>query len=116
MSWKTWAVMGTIAASVIVACGVESVVAKDYDQSCTKDSDCVLVEQLTANGTSCTISCPSSAINKKAQEKYTTELAEERADCTDIGQPSCALTQVAACVEQKCSAVTAGGAADAGTD
>jgi hypothetical protein len=100
----------------VVACGVESSVeAKDYDQTCSSDGDCVLVEELRVEGTSCTISCPKSAIHRKDQEKFQTELREERGGCTQVSQPECAISGAAACVQGKCTIVSPPNG-DAGAD
>ena len=49
-----WSSLGVI----VVACGVESVQAKDYNQNCSKDDDCILVDQLIGSGNDCTIPLP----------------------------------------------------------
>lgn len=115
MNVKALAVVGSMVVVLLVACAAESVQAKDYDQSCTKDDDCVLVDELIADGTSCTISCTRGAINKKAQEKYATELKEEQADCTSLAQPDCLSLGSASCVQGKCTA-SGTKVGDAGTD
>jgi hypothetical protein len=116
MRLKRFVLLGSGAVLVgVVACGVESVQAKNYDQSCTKDDDCILVEELAASGTTCTVHCSRGAINKKAKEKYEAELSEERADCTTLAQPDCLANEIAACVQGKCSA-SSPPLGDAGTD
>jgi hypothetical protein len=113
MSFNGFAAGSLIVLATVAACGVESVLAKDYDQSCTKDADCVLVAELKADGTSCTLTCPRTAINENDQETYETELEEERRACTDIAEPDC-VPFTAICTAGKCASRSAMDGFDAG--
>ena len=117
----TWIAGGTVVA-LLIACGVESVKSADYDQSCKVDGDCILVDELTGTTDNhCSVSCTKGVISKNAKDKYDTEYAQEKQDCTDIAEPKCTSASVAVCTAGKCVASTLtdaqrSGIADGGKD
>lgn len=115
MAYRRWIPPLVVLGVIVVACGVESVQAKDYNQSCSKDDDCILVDQLIGSGNDCTIPCEKGAINRKDKEKYDKEYTEEEGSCTSEKRAECTTTPVALCKEGKCTQGTLG-IADAGAD
>jgi len=121
MSKQTWIVSSAVVA-LVIACGVESVKAADYDQSCKVDGDCILVDELAGTSDNkCSISCTKGVINKNAKDKYDKEYAEESQDCTSTATPECPTASVAVCTAGKCTVSQLTDAqrndiADAGTD
>lgn len=88
----------------LAACGPKEVQAKDYDQSCAQDSDCVLVAELTVSGGSCSIGCPNAAIRASERERYNADLKSAESSCDALAQPSCSAgTGGAACVSGRCA-------------
>lgn len=121
MSKRSWIVVGGAVVSLLIACGVESVRATDYDQSCKINGDCVLVDQLEGKGEDCTIPCAKGAINQSAKDKYDKEYVEESGSCTSTKRAECTAAQAAICREGKCFAATLtdigpGTIVDGGTD
>ena len=50
---------------VLTGCGDDVIYAQDYDQSCSEDSDCVVVQE----GDPC-CGCPNAAINERELDRY----------------------------------------------
>jgi hypothetical protein len=96
------------------ACGANSVEASDYDQTCSTAADCTLVDELRADGKTCTIRCASGAINKKEQSTFDKDLSAARGDCTQTATPFCDVPGVVGCAGGKC--VIGPAPADAGAD
>jgi hypothetical protein len=91
---------------------VKLIQASDYDQSCTVDTDCLLISVGNAC-VPCAFSCPSgAAINVSAQSKYRSDIANTPAVCP----ANCPNEPDPCCVGGKCQASTTGQcpAADAG--
>ncbi|MBX3092872.1 MAG: hypothetical protein KF801_10255 [Cryobacterium sp.] len=108
------AAAGSTLLVIASACGADSVEASEYDQTCSTASDCTLVDELKAEGTTCTIRCASGAINKKEQSRFDKDLATARGDCRQTATPLCDLPGVVACVRERC--VIGPAPADAGAD
>jgi hypothetical protein len=103
MAYRGWVLLSFVGMGVVIACGVENVQAKDYNQGCEKDDDCILVDQLVGDGNECEIPCEKGAINRKDEEKYAKELDEEKGSCTSEKRAECSSTPVALCKERKCT-------------
>lgn len=95
--------------------GAELIAAKDFDQSCAKDDDCVVV----TDGDVCAVCrCPGAAIAKKALDAFNAKRAELSQACGP--RPAiacgvdCASFQIVCSAEGKCVAGTH--PADAGSD
>ena len=119
--FAAFAALGFALAAAAACSSAQSVVAADYDQSCTTDSECTLVAELKVNGSSCSESCPSGALNRRALEKFRADFAERQKECTSLGQPSCSVGGILSlCRASKCAAVDCTKescpGADAGTD
>src|SRR5262249_47879886 len=99
--------------AIVVACSVDNVDARDFDQSCSTDADCVLVAELLASGTDCAIGCPQVGLNKKEKARYDAKLAEEREGCRSESLPDCEL-RTPACSSGVCVAVDPTALADGG--
>jgi|HubBroStandDraft_1064217.scaffolds.fasta_scaffold16565_2 hypothetical protein len=71
--------------------GEQPILALNYDQSCTTDTDCVPISE----GNACTIvgPCPSAVISKGAYAKYQSDIANTPcyglAGCPTYGDPCC---------------------------
>ena len=87
----------------LVACLPNDVEAREYDQTCAKDDDCVAVRELLADGRDCSTGCTNTAINKKEKGAYDQDLADSERHCDSIGKPFCDEGGMAACVEGKCT-------------
>lgn len=77
--------------------GTTIVDVTEYDQSCTKDADCVVVK----DGDIC-CGCPDAAINVSELERYQDDLGTCDAQC-DIG---CVGDPIAVCSAGKCGVQT----------
>jgi hypothetical protein len=101
---------------VAVACLAENVGADSYARDCKQDSDCIPILELSVTDGKCTQPC--AAINKKDEDKYKNDIEEERHDCESLAPAACGSGHTAACRDNKCVPLTAGGQslADAGTD
>lgn len=86
----------------VIACAPSDVEARDYDQSCASDDDCVAVAELLADGTDCSIGCDTQAINKKEKAGYDQDLADARGKCRSTSRPFCDSTGSPACVQGRC--------------
>ena len=81
--------------------------ASDVEQACTKDTECVVVEELEQIGARCTVPCQKAAIHRMALDRYNRELARERRDCRTITHLLCDPEEfVAECHFGRCVAVT----------
>lgn len=85
------------------ACGANSVEASQYDQTCSTADDCIAVDELAADGTSCTIRCASAAINKKDKAKFDKDVSAARSDCKQTKTPFCDVSGVVECAGGRCS-------------
>lgn len=103
-------------AGVVAACLAEDVTADAYARDCKQDSDCLAILELSVTDGKCTQPC--AAINKKDEDRYKSDIEEERHDCESIAPPACGSGHTAACRDGKCVPLTAGGQslADGGTD
>jgi hypothetical protein len=85
----------------ILSCGTAAVEAKNYDLTCTQDSDCAPVYF----GDVCkSCFCANGAINVKSSAKYASDLKESKKYCgavTEIGCAQC-LAPVSQCVGSSC--------------
>src|SRR5687767_6397557 len=86
----------------LVACSPSDIEARDYDQSCASDDDCVAVDELLADGTDCSMGCGPQAINKKDKSRYDEDLAEAKGKCGSMASPFCDATGTPACVQSRC--------------
>ena len=86
----------------VSACAVQDIEAKDYDQSCAKDDDCVRVSELHAKGTDCSMECTPKAINKRDKAKYDDDLAEAQKSCGSMTSDFCGVGGVPACIQGRC--------------
>ena len=100
----------------IGACaGLESVRASEYDQSCSVDTDCVLVNELAVNDSQCS-ECNVGAVNAKDAPRMRDDVNEMRGECpqdapTELCKP---FDGRAGCVGGRCTVVPK--AQDAGAD
>jgi hypothetical protein len=101
------AALASIVVAFVIACGASDIEASDYDQSCTVSEDCVLVAELSASGSECSVGCPRAAINKRAESRYKADFDESLGDCTSRRGAFCDVEDVASCVRGKCSVVPA---------
>jgi hypothetical protein len=102
-----------------IACS--PVVAADYDQSCTVDSDCVAVGEVAQCPASACDECRTGAVSKSAAAKYQVDLSAAFASHPGGSDCSCACASGAICQAGKCQAASCGtdldaGAADARAD
>jgi hypothetical protein len=83
----------------------EEIRAEDYDQTCSKDEDCMTV----LAGNACKCSCDMAAINDRDVGDYTRDLADIKAECVDelAKCAKCPEMKGAVCASGKC-AVEAG--------
>lgn len=86
MSRSSWLALSLVALSVAAwACSSEdekkTLSADDYDQTCSVDTDCVIVDI-----GACTCTCDSATINVKDKPKF----EQDRAQC-DTGGSSCGM-------------------------
>jgi hypothetical protein len=79
------------------------VLASDYDQSCTVDSDCVAVgEEPQCPASGC--ECPSAAVNKGVATQYQAALSRASTIRLPVSGCSCACESAALCRGGKCQA------------
>jgi len=69
-----------VAFAVVVceSCKDHEIVASDYDQSCTQDSDCVAI---TVGDAICVSHCPNAAINESSESQYESDVNAGKQDC-----------------------------------
>jgi hypothetical protein len=108
--------------SAALADGCTVVPASRYDQSCSTDSDCVMVGEVTAcPATRCSF-CASASINRNALAQFQADIADDMASvparetcsCPPVGLPCC---RSGHCQQNGCSfpaSDTLGACADAG--
>jgi hypothetical protein len=107
----------TVSVALVAACSSSStnheIVASDYDQACTKDSDCIAVA-VGADGC-CGLPCPNAAINSSSNAQYEEDVATRRETCDPalpcIGVPCSKYAAI--CTKGLCS-IGAAQAPDAG--
>lgn len=90
----------------LAACAPSEVLARNYDQSCAKDDDCVQVSELHTKGSSCVVGCEAVAINKKDKAQYDEDRRDEERSCGSMASPFCDVTGTPKCVEARCTVVT----------
>ena len=99
---KTALALVAVMLVTVSACAVQDIEAKDYDQSCAKDDDCVRVSELHAEGTDCSMECAPKAINAKDKAKYDEDLADARKSCGSMASDFCGVGGVPVCVQSRC--------------
>jgi hypothetical protein len=97
-----------------IACS--PVIAADYDQSCTVDSDCVAVGEVAQCPASACDECRTGAVSKSAAAKYQVDLSAAFASHPGGSDCSCACASGAICRASKCQAASCGADLDAGAD
>jgi hypothetical protein len=103
---------------LVAACaGLESVRASEYDQSCSVDADCVLVNELAVENSQCS-ECNVGAVNAKDAPRMRDDVTEMRGECPqDAPSALCqAFDGRAGCVSGRCTVVPNAKPADAGVD
>jgi hypothetical protein len=69
---------GTLCCAVPEAGTCTEISASNYDQSCTRDSDCILIGEGDSCGI-CVLNCPRAAINIRARGQYMSDIANTTA-------------------------------------
>ena len=88
-------------------CCTTGVRAADVEQACSRDAECVIVEELEQIGARCTVPCQKASIHRRVIEQYNRELARERGDCSTLTRLACDPQEyVAECQLGRCVAVT----------
>ena len=87
----------------LTACTPKDIHARDYDQSCAVDDDCVAVSELEANGTDCSFACTQVAINKKEKARFDEDLEDSRDNCGSSSAQFCESSGRPACVQSRCT-------------
>lgn len=75
-TWISFTLMAALG-SALAACASTTMRTADYDQSCTRDADCVDVFE----GNLCTMCCNINTINKQEEARYDRDLERARAAC-----------------------------------
>ncbi len=85
---------------LLCGCWSTAISAKDYDQTCSAASDCVLV----TDGNACAVcTCPNAAVNAKARAQFNSD--QNAIACVHLGPGvRCGVcdTAVVACTDGKC--------------
>jgi hypothetical protein len=85
--------------------GCNIVLATDYDQSCTVDTDCIAVGQLGQCPASACDGCLTEAINKSVWSRYQTALHQAFATDPPVGMCNCPGMVVTCCRHGTCQGV-----------
>jgi hypothetical protein len=106
--------LGLCSAGCSDTTAVVNISASDYNQSCSKNSDCMLIDE----GSSCCAGCGNAAINVSDAAKYNAAAAQRQATCKAQLCPEIAcIFSLAVCSAGKCAACHSPGCdnPDAGT-
>jgi hypothetical protein len=80
------------------ACDTTSVPLSDFDTSCKKDQDCIVVQV----GDACGCGCGNAAINVDSQAEYNSVYADRRSHCLQVVDCDCAATLAPVCTQGQC--------------